>query len=334
MQRRYLVRRFGIFLAVVWGASTLNFIIPRLSPGDPIEERFASLMATGGLVQAGIEEMIKAYRQQFGLDQPLWLQYLRYLENCVRFDFGYSIALYPAKVTDMILNALPWTIGLLLVATLFAFTLGSLIGALLAWPRTPGAFQWLVPPLMVLSAVPYYLLGLILLYIFAFTSKVLPLSGGYETGTIPSLSLDFVLDVLKHSLLPGLSIVLASLGGWALGMRGMMVTTAGEDYINLAEAKGLPDRFIFLRYAVRNALLPQFTSLAIALGHIISGSILVEVVFGFPGIGSLLYRAVSGSDYFVIYAIVYMLILAIALATFVIDVVYPLLDPRISYQRR
>jgi peptide/nickel transport system permease protein len=180
--------------------------------------------------------------------------------------------------------------------------------------------------------VPYYLLGLILVYLFSIEQRIFPLSGGYTTGTAPNLSLGFVLDVAHHALLPALSIVLAAVGFWALGMRGMMVNTEGEDYMIMAEAKGLPDRLIFFRYALRNAILPQFTSLAIALGAVVSGSVLVEVVFGLPGIGTLLYKSITGSDFFVIYGIVFVIIFAIALATLIIDLVYPLLDPRISYR--
>jgi peptide/nickel transport system permease protein len=202
----------------------------------------------------------------------------------------------------------------------------------MAWPRAPRALGYLVAPLLTLSSVPYYLLGLVLVFLFSIEQRWFPLSGGYTTGTIPSFTPAFVLDVVHHSLLPALSIVAAAVGFWALGMRGMMVTTEGEDYMLMAEAKGLPDRLIFFRYAVRNAILPQFTSLAIALGTVVSGSVLVEVVFGLPGIGTLLYKSITGSDYFVIYGIVFIIIFAIALATLIIDLVYPLLDPRIRYR--
>src|SRR6266851_5061840 len=227
---------------------------------------------------------------------------------------------------------LPWTIGLLFVSTLLAFTLGTMLGALMAWPKAPRAFNYLIAPLLTLSSVPYYLLGLLLVYLFSIEQRIFPLSGGYTTGTAPTLSFPFVLDVVHHALLPALSIVFAAVGFWALGMRGMMVNTEGEDYMIMAEAKGLPDRLIFFRYALRNAILPQFTSLAIALGAVVSGSVLVEVVFGLPGIGTLLYKSITGSDFFVIYGIVFVIIFAIALATLIIDLVYPLLDPRISYR--
>lgn len=332
MPRQYIVRRIAQFILVMWGAATLNFLLPRLAPGNPIRERLLSAMSTGGIQQAGIEQMVQAYNVQFGLDKPLWVQYVLYLWHALRFDFGYSIASYPSQVVPMILGALPWTIGLLLVATIIAFLLGTLLGALIAWPRSPKFFQNLVVPMMALSSIPYYLLGLVLVYVFGVIIPLLPLSGGYNPGAIPSVTIPFVLDVVGHAVLPALSIVIAATGFWALGMRAMMVTTEGEDFMIFAEAKGLPDRHIFYRYGVRNAILPQVTAFAISLGHILSGSVIVEIVFGYPGIGSLLYQAITGLDYFLIYGIVYMVVLSIASATLIVDFIYPLLDPRISYQ--
>ena len=330
--RTYLPRRLLQFVAVLWGAATLNFFIPRLAPGNPVRDQLTQMASQGGYLQQGIEEMVTSYNQQFGLDQPLWLQYLRYLGSVAHLDFGYSLSQYPIHVITLIQAALPWTIGLLLASTVIAFVLGSLLGALIGWRRSPRALRYLIPPLLVFSSVPYYLLGLILVYLLAVTHPLFPLSGGYSITSVPSLSVPFILDVLRHSLLPAVSIVLAGLGFWGLGMRGMMVTTEGEDYMLYAEAKGLRGTRILLRYAVRNAILPQFTSLAIALGHIVSGSVIVEVVFGYPGIGSLLVKAIAGSDFFLIYGIVFVIILAISIATLIIDLAYPLLDPRIAHQ--
>ncbi|MGI9146755.1 MAG: ABC transporter permease [Chloroflexota bacterium] len=333
MQLRYLTRRLIQFGFVLWGAATLNFLIPRLAPGNPVRERLVSAMQQSGPMQQGIEEMVRSYNIQFGLDQPLYVQYLKYMGAAVRLDFGYSITQYPVKVLPLILNALPWTIGLLAIATIVSFTVGSLLGALLAWPRAPRALRLLVPPLMALSSIPYYLLGLIMVYVLALSAPVFPLSGGYSIGSTVQLSLPFVLDVVRHAALPSLSITLAAVGFWALGMRAMMVTIEGEDYMLMADAKGLRTQRIFLRYAARNAILPQMTSLVIQLGHIVSGSVIVEIVFGYPGIGNLLFQAISASDYFVIYGVVFITVLAITFATLLIDLLYPLLDPRIIYKR-
>ena len=219
------------------------------------------------------------------------------------------------------------------MATLIAFALGTLLGALLAWPRTPALLHYLAAPLLALSAIPYYLLGLGLVFLLGFTLRAFPLGGGFTLGTLPSASLTYAIDVIYHSVVPALSIVLSSVGFWALSMRGMMVTVQGEDYVNYARARGLKNRDIFLRYALRNALLPQTTALALAMGYVVSGAVLVEVVFAYPGVGTVLYRAIQTFDYTVIYGVVIMIILSIALVTLILDLVYPLLDPRIAYQR-
>lgn len=334
MSLRYVVGRLLFFFIVVWAGVSLIFFLPRLAPGrDPIRERLGMMAAMGGMNSENIELMAKTYEAKFGLDQPLWKQYLRYLGDMVRLDLGYSLAKFPTRVGDMIANAVPWTIALLMTSTLIAFVLGSVLGALLAWPRSPRILRLLLPPLFTFSSIPYYILGLILIYVFAFRLKWFPLSGSSQVLTMPSLTTSYILEVIYHSVLPAMSIVLASIGFWSLSMRGMMITVEGEDYVTLAEAKGLPNRRIFLWYAMRNALLPQTTALALSLGTILSGALLVEIMFGYPGIGSVLFAAITGFDYFVIYGIVFFIVVTIALTTLVLDLIYPLLDPRIRYQR-
>jgi peptide/nickel transport system permease protein len=329
----YLVRRVGVFLLIAWLAATLNFFLPRLTGQDPVRVKLLQQAQLGGHVQAGIEEMVKEYDRRFGLDRPLWVQYLAFLRNVVRLDFNYSIANYPRTVNEMIAEALPWTLALLGTTTIVSFALGTFLGALLGWPRAPRWMRWLMPPLWALHAIPFFLLGLILIYVFAFRFPVLPMFGGYSAGAFPALTLSFVADLVRHAILPALSIVLVATGGWALSMRGMMVTTQGEDYVTFAEAKGLRSLTIFLRYCVRNALLPQATSLALALGQIVSGAVLVEVIFGYPGIGTVLFHAIRENDHFLIQGIVFTVIVALGLATLILDAVYPLLDPRISYRK-
>jgi len=330
----YVLKRLGLFFIIIWLAATLSFLLPRLAPVNPIREKLLQAVSFGGAGKTDMEVVVKTYEAKFGLDQPLWRQYVHYLSDMARFDFGISISNFPSKVIDIIMRALPWTIGLLLVSTLVAFVVGTLLGALAAWPQRPIIVNLLLTPLITLSAIPFYILGLILVYLLAFSLRWFPLSGGYNQFTIPSLNWAFAMDVLHHSILPALSIVLASIGSWAIGMRGMIISGLGEDYITFAEAKGLKDREIFYQYALRNALLPQTTSLALSLGYIVSGAVLVEVVFGYPGVGTVLYQAIRLFDYFVIYGVVMILILAIALATLLIDLIYPLLDPRITYQGR
>jgi peptide/nickel transport system permease protein len=333
MQAVYVVRRFGVFLLIVWLAATLNFFLPKLSGQDPVRTKLLQQAALGGNVQAGIDEMVKEYDARFGLDRPLMAQYGSYLWDIGHLDLNYSIANYPRTVKELIAEALPWTVGLLATTTLLSFGIGTLLGALLAWPRAPYSLRYLMPPLWALHAVPFFLLGLILIYLFAFRIPLLPMFGGYSPGATPGFTWTFVSDVARHAILPALSIILVSVGGWALAMRGMMVTTMGEDYVVFAEAKGLRGSTVFLRYCLRNAILPQTTALALALGQILSGAVLVEVIFGFPGIGALLFQAIEENDQFLIQGIVFTVIVALGLATFVLDIIYPLLDPRISYRR-
>jgi peptide/nickel transport system permease protein len=329
----YVAKRCGVFLLSVWLAATLNFVLPRLSGQDPVRNKLLQQAQLGGYVQAGIEAMTREYEQRFGLDQPLWRQYLASLHDMARLRFNYSISHYPRTVYEIMAEAMPWTVGLLGTTTVLSFLLGTFFGALLAWPAVPRWVRLLMPPLWALHAIPFFLCGLILIYVLAFQLQWLPMFGGYTAGAFPALTLAFVGDVLRHAVLPALSIILVATGGWALAMRGMMVTTQGEDYVAFAEAKGLKRRTIFLRYCVRNAMLPQATALALALGQILSGAVLVEVIFAYPGMGTVLYHAIREHDYFLIQGIVFSVIVALGLATLALDLLYPWLDPRISYRK-
>jgi peptide/nickel transport system permease protein len=329
----YVLKRFAFFVIIVWLAATLNFFIPRLSSQNPVRERIIESAVLGGYVNAGMKEMVEEYEKRFGLDQPLWLQYLRYVGDVSHGDFNVSIALYPRTVKEIIAESLPWTIGLLLTTTVLSFVLGTLLGAFMGWPRSPKFLQYILPPLLALHALPFYLFGLVLMYLLAFQTGWFPIYGAYTPGMVPDLSPAFLLDMFQHATLPALSIILVSVGGWALTMRAMMVTVQGEDFITFADAKGLKMATIFLRYAIRNTMLPQATAFALALGQIVAGGVLVEVVFGYPGIGLVLFSAIRQADWFVIQGAVFCIVVTIGLATLLLDLVYPKLDPRITYQR-
>lgn len=329
----YIVRRFVMFLFIVWATASLNFLLPRLAPGDPISAMVSRMSKVGATTQ-GSDKLIAHYRELFGLGLPLPVQYARYLAEIGQFNLGYSLAYFPATVMEIISRALPWTVGLLVTATLISFVLGTLLGALIVWRPNAHVASIVSTLLMVLSAIPYYLLAILLLYALAFGLKILPAGGTSEVGKVASQGFAGWMDIIRHSILPGLSIVLASIGGWALSMRGLTVSVMGEDYLNLARAKGLPDRQIFLRYALRNAILPQITVLAIALGQVVSGAALVEIIYTYPGVGYQLYRAIGNADYSLIQGITFILVVAVALAILILDLLYPYLDPRISYQRR
>ncbi|MBI1776879.1 MAG: ABC transporter permease [Proteobacteria bacterium] len=328
-----VAKRIVLLLAVVWAAATLNFILPRLADRNPIEERIAQTVGQTGGAVSGIAEMVEAYKTRFGLQLPLWRQYLNAMADAGRLDLGTSIAYFPRRVQDIVLEALPWTIALVGTATLIAFVLGTVLGALTAWPGSPRWIAWTVPLSMVLAAIPFYLIGLVLVYVFAYALKWFPFGRGYGVVTIPSLSWSFLTELLRHALLPAMSIVLAATGTWALGMRALMVMVQGQDFMIFARAKGLSQRRIFWQYGVRNAIVPQLTTLVLALGSVVTGAVLVERVFGYPGIGSLLFDAVQLVDYFLIYGCVFLLILTIGVSLTMLDLAYPLLDPRIRASR-
>lgn len=321
-------RRIVMVVAVVWAAATLNFFIPRIAPKNPIAEKLTQLAGTSGVDPTKIQEMSQAFGARFGLDQPLLTQYLRYIGDMARFDFGQSITKYPARVSDLIGEALPWTLGLMITTTLLAFLIGTLLGAAAGWYRNSALLSVVSPIIMVFSAIPFYLLGLVLIYIFASRLGWFPVSGGYGLTSVPEWSWDFAVEVLQHATLPALSILIASVGTWAIGMRGMMVTVQGEDYMTFAEAKGLKPSRLFYRYGMRNALLPQVTALALYFGQIVTGAVLVEIVFAYPGLGSLLLDSIKLFDFPTIYGIVFILTLTVALSMLLVDLLYPLLDPR------
>ena len=333
LSRKYVLKRAGMFFLTIWISMTILFIIPRLAPGDPVAAMVSRMTAQGGFIENS-DQLIAAWRAKFGLDRPLVVQYFSYFKNMLTLDFGYSLAYFPVPALSLIREALPWTLGLLSTATLLSFLIGNIIGALMAWRNTPRAARALLPATLTFTSIPPFMLSILLLYVFSFGLNLLPFSGGYDLSVKPSLSPAFALSVARHAVLPALSIVICSMGFWALGMRGMMVTTAGEDYVILAEAKGLPLSRIFFRYEMRNALLPQLTALTLSLGTLAGGSVIIEYIFSYPGIGYLLYSSITNNDYTMIQGIVFILIASVSFGVLVIDLLYPLIDPRITYQEK
>jgi peptide/nickel transport system permease protein len=329
---RYFLRRLGIFFLTIWIAATVIWLIPRLAPGDPVQAMIARMSRNAGYVENSAI-IIEGWKERFGLNEPLHVQYVRYLGNLVTMDFGYSMAFFPTPVSEIIGLALPWTMGLLFVAVAMTFVLGNFLGAIFAWQRTPRLAKYLIPVGMIFTSLPTILAAIFLIYSFAFLLDWFPLGGSYGRGMIPDFSWEFASSVAYHAILPALSIVLVSFGYWTLGMRGMMITVEGEDYIRLAQAKGMNPFYVLYRYMVRNAILPQITALAITLGQLVSGQILVEYIFSYQGMGTVIYTAITNQDFPVIQGTSFMLILITALAVFIMDMLYPLIDPRISYER-
>jgi peptide/nickel transport system permease protein len=329
---KIIVKRLLFLIVVIWSAATIVFFIPRLSNKSPIRERFATLARTGGFSPQDLEAIIASYNEKFGLDKPLLEQYAVYIAGIARGDLGVSLNLYPKTVWDLILEALPWTISLLLVTTVLSFIIGNLLGAVAAWPRAPLWLRTVATPFVLLTGVPPVLMGVLLLFFIAFRLKLLPLGSAYSTGALPDWSsFTFWMDVLKHQILPGLALLLGSVGGWVLSMRGMGVTIQGEDYVVFAEHKGLSGTSIFRDYYLRNAMLPQVTGLALALGGVVTSGLVVEGLFGLPGLGSVLNNALRSNDFLVIYGIVLFIIIAVATLMVVVELMYPLLDPRIRH---
>ncbi len=329
----YALRRVALFFMAVLVGVTIVFLLTRLAPGDPIEAKVLALEAQAGNTLGNIDEIINVYRKRFQLDRPLYLQYLTYLSNVARGDLGQSLAYYPDKVSDRIMRAMPYSIGLIGVTTVLSAGLGMLFGALIVWRRSWFLLRALLPVLMVSAAVPFFLFGLVLQFAFAIHWKLLPPSHAIDFGFQIGWSLETLWQLFKHAILPSTAIIIGGVALWGLGTRALMVNTTGEDYMLLGEAKGLRERRLFFTYAIRNILLPQTTAFSLALAAVVSGQVLVEIVFSYPGLGWHLRDAIGGSDYFVIQGITLIIIIAIAFALMVMDLIYPLIDPRISYRR-
>jgi peptide/nickel transport system permease protein len=327
---RYVWERLIICIATIAISVTIVFFAPRLVPGDPLGAVTLKLSQMGG--NRGSPELVAEYRRRFGLDKSPVEQYVSYLRQLTQGDMGYSIASFPSTVTDLLKASIPWTVGLMLVTTLISWTLGSIIGGVVGWTggRSP-ILQALVPVALVLYTIPYYILAIVLVFLLAFYWPIFPLTGAYTIGVQPSLTPAFALDVLHHAALPALSIVLVSLGWWFLSMRSLIVSVKGEDFMTWAEAKGLPRRRIFWGYAFRNALLPQATGLALGLGHIIGGQLVTETIFGYPGLGYLIFNSIKTLDFPVIQGSILLIIISVAIVNFILDLIYPLIDPRIRY---
>lgn len=291
----YVLRKLLFYAVAVWAAITLNFAIPRLLPGNPVDILLNKLQARGGTVTP---ESRAAFVALLGGDNkdPLLVQYWDYLVNLVHGDLGASVTYFPAPVTEVISTSMPWTIALVGIATVIAAVLGVGLGAIVGWK--PGT--WLdsaVPATTILAAVPYFWLALVLVYFLARVLGWFPSQGGYDVVLNPGFNAPFIESAIRYGFVPALTIVLASVGGWLLGMRNMMVSTLSEDYVLTARAKGLPERTILRNYAARNAVLPSIAGFAISLGFVVSGSVVTEQVFSYPGIGSKLLSAVQNNDY-------------------------------------
>ena len=329
---QYVIRRFGIFLMTIWLASSVIFVIPRLAPGDPIQSMISRMSQSAGYVENS-EKIIEGWRERFGLNDPLHVQYFRYLKDLVSLDLGVSLAMFPTSVKEIVGRALPWSIGLMSISLVFYFFIGNLFGALLSWKKTPAFAKVAISASMIFTSIPGILCALILIYVFAFNFDIFPFTGSYARGLQPAFNWEFISSVIYHGTLPALSVVLVTFGFWTIGMRGMMVTVEGEDYMTFGQAKGLKPFYLLYRYQVRNAILPQITALAFTIGSIVAGQILVEAAFAYRGMGGVIVAAIKDIDYTVITGTSFILILITATSVLILDLIYPLIDPRITFQK-
>jgi len=325
---RYFARRIGFFIATLWAAITLNFVIPRLQPGDPAEIMVRKL-ASRGTGDAELDPAkVRAMRAMLGTpDGSLWEQYLEYLRNLARGEFGISFTYYPFTVAEVIGQALPWTLILAGVTQILSFLVGVTLGAFAAWRRSSRFDSIVTLGSTFLGTLPQFWVALLFLFLFGYTLGWFPTAGGYSEA-MPGWNLEFIGEAIHHSILPAAVLMLTVPTGWVLGMRNTMVMNLGEDYIRLAKAKGLPDRLIALRYAARNALLPSITGLALSLGGIFGGLILIEQAFDYPGMGRLMAEAVGNRDFPLLQTLMLFGVVGVLIANLIADMLYGVLDPR------
>jgi len=318
----FIVRRVIFYLVAAWVALTINFFIPRAMPGSAVE----SVMAKFPNLQPSA---YKALQALLGVGHPgsLWDQYWAYLNNIFHFNFGTDVTNYPASVASLLAQTIPWTITLVGTATVIAFLVGTVLGVVAGW-RHGGWLDRVLPGLMFFQAVPYFFLALILLELLAVRGHLLPVGQGYSGGLVPGWHWDFLGSAVYHSLLPAFTIVIASVAGWMLQMRNVMITTIGEDYMLAAQAKGLSNRRVMFSYAARNALLPQLQGFGLAVGFVVSGAIVMEIVFSYPGIGLLLLNAVTSNDFPLMQAVFLVITFAVLLANLIVDLIIVAVDPR------
>ncbi|HEY0605158.1 MAG TPA: ABC transporter permease [Herpetosiphonaceae bacterium] len=324
---RYFVRRFLFFLLTLWAAVTLNFIIPRLQPGDPAQTIVSKMV---GQTRAVDPAEVEAIRAMLGTpDTGLFQQYIDYMRNIVQLKFGVSYTYFPYTVTHMIGEAIWWTVILVGVTQIIGFVVGTLLGAVAAWKRNSTFDSIVSLGLNFIGTLPFFWIALLLLYVFSFKLAWLPTSGGFSGEATREISWAYTLDILKHSILPAMAILITAPIGWVMGMRNNMIQTLREDYTRLAIAKGLKPWKVALRYSARNAILPNVTGFAISLGGILGGVVFIEGIFDYPGMGRLLFEAVGNRDYPLMQALFLFTTVGVLLANLFADMLYGVLDPRV-----
>jgi peptide/nickel transport system permease protein len=328
-----MLKRIALYIFTIWGAFTIAFIFFHSVPGDPIGAYVRSMEQRYGQKIQDSEQIIQEWRKSMGLDGPLSYQYVQYLKNVfLRFDLGPSFINFPTPARKYILDALPWTVGLLGIATIISWLLGFAFGGLLGWKRDSPLASGLTDLALVFSQIQPFFMALALLSLFAYTLGWLPRRGAFDPGLAKAFNWQFIKSVIEHGTMPALSLVLVTAFGWVISTRAMVVSILGEDYLIYANAKGLKPGDILRNYVLRNAMLPQVTGLAISLGFVLNGAILVETIFQYPGMGYVLTNSISSLDYNTVQGIMLMSITLVMTATLLLDLLMPLIDPRVARQ--
>jgi peptide/nickel transport system permease protein len=325
--RKYFGKKIFWLLITFIFAVLLNFILPRMMPGDPVAVIVAK-SAQGISDTSAVKQIYENYAEAFGVDKPMTIQFFTYFKNALTGDFGLSFSQYPRPVSDIVSSAVWWTVALQFPAIIVGWLIGNLLGALAAYIRK-GFDKILMPLALFVSSIPAFGIAVILLVTFAIKLKIAPISGGYGFDMIPNFSWSFITSVISHYQLPFWSIVLVSIGGQAVGMRSMSIYELNEDYVKYSRFLGIKDRKI-VGYVFRNAMLPQITGLALSIGTMIGGALVAEIIFSYPGLGTTMLQAISQSDYPLLSATTLIITLMVLAATFVIDIIYGLIDPRVK----
>lgn len=328
---RYFGRKAVWYLAALIIALLLNFLLPRLVPGNPVDAIVSQLARGGNTSGEQLQAIHENFMREFGLDKPMWEQFLIYLRNLAQGNLGTSFGQYPASVNSLVAQALPWSIAIQLPAILIGWVVGNAIGAIAAY-RGGWFDRSVFLSSLFLSSMPYYCLAILLLYIVGVQLEILPVGRAYSLGLTPEWTLAFFGDAITYFWLPFWSLVLIFIGGQAVGMRSMAIYELGSDYVNYGRSLGLSDGTT-VRYIFRNAMLPQITGLALSIGGLVGGSLITELVFSYPGIGTLLFNAIGQNDYPVIQSITLIITLAVLAANFAVEIAYGLIDPRIRASR-
>ena len=325
----FALKRFIQLLAVIFAGCSNAFVVSHLSPISPVESIIGRVSGRSSYSPEAIESLRATLNELFGLNVPLHEQYFNFLRRLAAFDFGPSLMAFPRPAMELVMLALPWTFGLLFVSTVLTWLLGNIAGGLAGYYQNSRLLKALGILAIGLQPIPYYIVAFLMVIIFGFLWPVLPISGGFAMNVRPGWTPEFMLSVLHYSILPAASLTLVGIGTWFLGMRALVSNIVTEDYVTFAELGGVKRNRIAFSYVIRNAMVPQLTSLAMTLGAIFSGTIITEQVFGYPGLGSLLVTAVNAGDSATTLAVSCIAVIAVATAIFVIDLVHPLVDPRV-----